>query len=97
MSDSSADEGEIVTVYSASNMVDMITAKLVLDGEGIPYLTAGEGVHHLFGLGAIVGGYNMITGPVRLQVRREDVERAREALESLEAGSDEQSGSAPPG
>ena len=28
--------GEIVTVYSASNMVDMITAKLVLDGEGIP-------------------------------------------------------------
>ena len=37
----------------------------------------------LFGLGTIIGGYNMITGPVRLRVRREHAELAREVLAEM--------------
>lgn len=80
MNEAEHDPGELVTVFATGDTVQLIAAKLVLDGEQIPYLVAGEGVHHLFGLGAIVGGYNMITGPVRLRVRREHADLAREVL-----------------
>jgi hypothetical protein len=81
-------ENLAVTVFSTGDTVELITAKLLLDGEQIPYVVMGEGVHHLFGLGAVVGTYNMITGPVQLRVHYEDVERAREALEDLRAPSE---------
>lgn len=84
MSGEAQDPGELVTVFTTGDTVELIAAKLVLDGEQIPYLVAGEGVHHLFGLGTIIGGYNMITGPVRLRVRQEHAELAREVL--AEAG-----------
>ena len=83
MTDEALDQGELITVFSTGDTVELIAAKLVLDGEQIPYLVAGEGVHHLFGLGTIIGGYNMITGPVRLRVRREHAELAREVLAEM--------------
>ena len=96
MTNDDAAGASIVTVFTASDMVSLISAKLVLDGEGIAYLSTGEGVHHLFGLGAVVGGYNMITGPMRLQVRREDAERARDALAEFDQGLNEHGVASPP-
>ena len=86
MNDEDQDEGALVTVFATGDTVELIAAKLVLDGEQIPYLVAGEGVHHLFGLGTIIGGYNMITGPVRLRVRQEHAELAREVLAEMGPG-----------
>lgn len=86
MSVDDQDQGELVTVFSTGDTVALIAAKLVLEGEQIPFLVAGEGVHHLFGLGTIVGGYNMITGPVRLRVRREHAALATEVLADLGPG-----------
>ena len=65
------------------NAVVIALAKAALDAEQIRYVTEGEGVQDLIGMGRFPAGYNAVTGPVRIQVTAEDVERAREALTGI--------------
>ena len=73
----------VVTVFASGDPVDVISAKLILDGEGIRYVTEGEGVQDLFGFGRSLGGFNPLTGPVQLRVLPADVSLAVEALRDL--------------
>ena len=82
---------QLVTVFASGDPTRLAVAKLVLQAEGIPFITAGEGVQDLFGLGRLFGGLNLVTGPVRIQVREQDVARALEVLSSV-SGPGEESG-----
>jgi len=73
----------LVTVFASGDPAELAVAKLVLEAERIPFITLGEGVQDLFGWGRLLGPLNLVTGPVRLQVREQDAARALEALETV--------------
>jgi hypothetical protein len=73
----------MITVYEGGDWAQLAVAKMLLQAEEIAFVTQGEGVQDLFGLGRVVGGFNQITGPVQLRVRPEDADRAREVLLEL--------------
>ena len=77
---------QLVTVFASGDPTRLAVAKLVLRAEGIPFITMGEGVQDLFGLGRLFGGLNLITGQVRIQVREQDAARALESLNAEDAG-----------
>ena len=73
----------VVTVFASSNVGDLVMAKMLLEAEGIRFVTEGEGVQDLFGFGRTVGGYNPVTGPAQLRVTPEDAPKALEILREL--------------
>ena len=73
----------VVTVFASGDPVAVISAKLLLDGERIRYVTEGEGVQDLFGFGRALGGFNPVVGPVQLRVLPADAPLALEALREL--------------
>ncbi len=73
----------VVTVFASGNVGDLVMAKMLLETEGIRFVTEGEGVQDLFGFGRTVGGYNPVTGPVQLRVTPEDAPKAHEVLREL--------------
>ena len=76
-------DDELVTVFRSGNPVLIAVAKVALDAERIRYVVEGEGVQDLIGMGRFPGGYNVLTGPVRIQVAVENAEQAREALRGI--------------
>lgn len=74
---------ELVTVLQTGDAVVIAMAKAALDAEDIRYVAQGEGVQDFIGMGRFPGGYNAVTGPVRIQVVADDVERAREVLAGI--------------
>jgi hypothetical protein len=74
---------DLVTVFASGNPVLIATAKLALEAAGVRFLTKGEGIQDLIGLGRLFGGYNLATGPVQIQVERRD---AADALGKLCTG-----------
>lgn len=77
---------ELVTVFASGDAAQLAVAKLVLESEGIPFVTLGEGVQDLFGIGRLFGGLNLVTGPVQIRVREEDAALALELLRPLPPG-----------
>jgi hypothetical protein len=71
---------DLFAVFASGDPGLFAMAKATLDGAGIRYITEGEGVQDLFGLGRVVSGYNAITGPPRICVRAAQVEHARRLL-----------------
>lgn len=78
----------LVTVFASSITAEIIVAKLVLQSEGVPFITEGEGVQDLVGLGRAFGGVNLVTGPIRLRVTESDAELARQLLNDLRSPTD---------
>lgn len=77
----------MVTVFASSDWADVTMAKLLLEAETIPFVTEGEGVQDLFGLGRTLGAFNPLTGPVQIRVEAPDADAALEALLDLRQGS----------
>lgn len=73
-----------MTVFQAGNAIALALAKAALESEGIPFVTQGEGVQDLIGLGRLPGGFNVATGPVRIHVRAGDADRALAVLAGIE-------------
>lgn len=76
-------KGDLVTVLSTGNELLLRMVQSALDAEGIPSFAKNVSVQDLFGLGRI-GGFNLITGPMEIQVRAENAETARECIAGLE-------------
>ena len=74
----------LVTVLSSGDSGLMAVAKSILESAQIRCMVEGEGVQDLFGIGRVVGGFNPITGPMRLRVRADDAADARLLLADLE-------------
>lgn len=72
---------DLVTVVETGNPFDIAVAESLLAEAEVPYWKQGDGLQDLFGWGRIGAGYNLVTGPVRIQVERQDLERARQLLE----------------
>lgn len=79
------EEAVPVTVLRTGDPGLMAVAKSLMQSEGIPYMVPGEGVQDLAGLGRI-GGFNIVFGPVELQVRARDADVARALLEGIADG-----------
>ena len=75
---------ELVTVYETGNLGAVAVAKSLLESVGLKYLVKGEGIQDLFGIGRIGSMYNMVTGPIQIQVLKGNAEDARELLADLE-------------
>jgi len=75
---------EMVTVFQTANPVALALAKAALESQGIPFVTQGEGLQDLIGLGRFPGGFNVATGPVKIRVDIRDAEAAREVLADIE-------------
>jgi len=69
----------LVAVLSTADEAAILVARSLLDDAGIPYVTKNEQLQDLLGLGRI-GGYNILVGPIVIQVRQDDVEAALAVL-----------------
>ena len=75
---------DLVTVFETGDPGLLAMAHSILDEAEIPYLTQGEGVQDLFGLGRLGTGFSILTGPVHIQVERAAEPEARALLTGLE-------------
>jgi hypothetical protein len=69
--------GDFETVFGTADPVLLMTVKALLEEAGIPYLARGEGMQDLFGLGRLGTGFNLVVGPMEVQVptaRRQEAE-----------------------
>jgi len=71
---------DLVPVFAASDPIAVAMAKAALESAEIPFVTQGEGVQDLLGVGRFPGGFNIATGPVQFLVRRELASTARALL-----------------
>jgi len=76
---------ELVTVFQTGNPMALALAKGALESAGIPFVSEGEGLQDLIGLGRFPGGFNVATGPVRIHVDVRDADAAREVLADIES------------
>jgi hypothetical protein len=75
---------DLVTVFETGDPGLLALAHSILDEAQVPYLTQGEGVQDLFGLGRLGTGFSILTGPVHILVERERQQVVRALLDSLE-------------
>jgi hypothetical protein len=80
-------ELDLATVLETGDPGLLGIAHSLLDEAGIPYTVPGEGVQELFGAGRIGTNFNLITGPIQIQVRRQDEAAAKDLLADLGVGS----------
>lgn len=69
-----------VSVAAVGDTAELVFLKSILEEAKIPYATVGERAQDLFGMGRLGTGYNMITGPVRLQVPAPQASEAKELI-----------------
>ena len=87
----SAEWVELETILETSDPARLVVARSLLEAEGIPCFTRGELLQEFLGWGRMPSGFNLITGPVQLQVRGDRSVEARELLDAafLEPPEDE--------
>ena len=73
-----------VTILEAGNPAILVVAKSLLQGAGIEYFAIGEELQDIIGGGRLGFGFNPVTGPVCIKVRREDEDEARDLLRDLQ-------------
>lgn len=73
---------EPVTVFETGDMGLLLVVQSVLEDAGIRYYARGAGLQNLFALGTM-GGFNPLTGPVQIQVNRDDAATAEQLLKDL--------------
>lgn len=78
-----SEEPTFVTVFTTGDPALIALIKSLLKESQIPYSLKGEGVQDLFGIGRLGAGYNIITGPVQIQVPTQWAQEARELLSDL--------------
>ena len=73
---------DLVTVLKTSDLATTKVVKSLLEAEGIPCILQGEGLQDLWGLGRAGTGFNVVAGPVQVQVRPQDAVVALELLQA---------------
>jgi hypothetical protein len=79
---------DLVAVLATSDPVTIALAKGALQAAGIRFVTQGEGVQDLLGVGRFPGGFNIATGPVQFLVARGDAADAAALLGDVREGGD---------
>jgi hypothetical protein len=78
---------DLVTVLEDADPGILGIAYSLLDQAGIPYSAPADGLQEFLGVGRLGTHYNLLTGPIHVQVRREDEAAARELLADIGADS----------
>lgn len=81
--DTEAIMDEWVCVFESGNAALVSLAKSMLEQAEIPHISRNEHIQDLFGVGRIGPGFNLITGPIQLQVKRQFADLAREDLKDI--------------
>jgi hypothetical protein len=76
---------DLVTVYRGSDPALFAFAKSLLEQAGVEYVTRGEALQNLFGVGTAGFSSDLVAGPVEIQVRDIDAQRARDLLADLDS------------
>lgn len=71
---------DLVTVLETGDETLLTVIKSLLEAEGVPCLLDGERVQDLVGFGRFIPEGNLATGPVRVQVRGEHEQAARDLI-----------------
>jgi hypothetical protein len=74
---------ELVTVAEPADPIHRSVIENALEEAGIPFLVRNAEVQDLFGAGQI-GGHNLLTGPIKIQVEERFADAAIEVLDGLE-------------
>jgi hypothetical protein len=74
---------ELITVLETGDVGIIMIAKSLLEENSIRYYAKGEVSQHLFGGGNFGTGFNPLTGPVQLQVGKDNSEEALLLLKDL--------------
>jgi hypothetical protein len=77
-------DAELVRVFVTGEAALIPLAKSLLEGENIEFMTRGENLQDLFGVGRVGTGFSPVAGPAEFWVRVADAERARALLNDLE-------------
>jgi len=77
---------KFVTVYETGDANLILFIKSIFESENIIYYLKNEAVQDLFGAGRLGAGYNVLAGPVEVQVDVRCVEKAKELLAQIEKG-----------
>ena len=71
-----------VTVFSSGNQADLLMVKSLLEAAEIQYIVESEYLQDLIG-GRFGNNFNPVSGPVGIQVGKDDVEKAHEILKDF--------------
>ncbi len=72
---------KLVTVFIPQNESEHLAAQAILKAADIEFISKNVTVQNLFGAGSIGTGFNILTGPIEIQVNAADAENARQVLE----------------
>jgi hypothetical protein len=78
-------DAESVVVHETSHMPELVLIKGALKAARIPFLAKGEELQSLFGAG-LLGGFNPVTGTVKIEVEKGRADEAKEILQDLFKG-----------
>ncbi len=73
----------IVTVLATGDQLRLEMAKSLLDSAGVDYWVKGERLQDLFGGGRVGAGFNIMIGPMLLQVDEADEPDAKAILSEI--------------
>ncbi|MEO8197621.1 MAG: hypothetical protein ABI689_12980 [Thermoanaerobaculia bacterium] len=75
---------DLVMAFETGDPGLLAMAHSILDEAQVPYLTQGEGIQDLFGVGRLGTGFSILTGPVHILVERGREAEVRGLLDGLE-------------
>ena len=78
------DNVELVVARQTGNPVEAEVARALLEDAGIAAVVQGAFLQDFLGYGRLGSGHNLIAGPVRVLVRKEDAARAAEVLADMD-------------
>ena len=81
LSDKLSMPGKFVTVFVPQNESEHLAAQAILKAEDINFVSKNVTVQNLFGAGIIGTGFNILTGPIEIQVAEADAANAQLLLE----------------
>lgn len=87
---------ELVVVFRPANASESLVAESILRSAEIEFMTRGESVQELFGIGRFGAGSSLVVGPVEILVRSEDAADARAMLGHVHAAGEDLNGADDP-
>ncbi len=75
-------DAEAVVVHETSHLPELVLIKGALEAAHIPYNAKGEELQSLFGAG-LLGGFNPVTGTVKIEVEKRRAGEARRIIKDL--------------
>ncbi len=74
------DENDLLTVYEPGSEAEYVVLASIFEEQKIPFSQKNQAVQNLFGHGSAHSGFNPITGPIKIQVKRRNYDKAHQII-----------------